>query len=257
MIKSISLKTESEPIAIRPAWYILLAFLIGGGIALAVGQFGILALVAVFGLIGFGITLTKPDLGLFLFLLAIYTNLSSVLISNYGFPSTAKLMVAVMGVVIFVRLLVFKDEYRGWFFPTVLMGLYAVLGTLSLLYASNYALANETLIGYLKDALIGIIIVLLAQRPSSLRVAVWAILTAGFFMATISVFQQLTGTFSNQYGGFAQISSNSTFGNRLSGPIGDPNFFAQIMVVLLPIAINRAWSEKNILLKGSQAGYSL
>ena len=250
MIKSISLKTESEPIAIRPAWYILFAFLIGGGIALAVGQFGILALVAVFGLIGFGITLTKPDLGLFLFLLAIYTNLSSVLISNYGFPSTAKLMVAVMGVVIFVRLLVFKDEYRGWFFPTVLMGLYAVLGTLSLLYASNYALANETLIGYLKDALIGIIIVLLAQRPSSLRVAVWAILTAGFFMATISVFQQLTGTFSNQYGGFAQISSNSTFGNRLSGPIGDPNFFAQIMVVLLPIAINRAWSEKNILLKG-------
>ena len=253
MIRSISPQAEGEANFPRPTWLILLALLIGSIIAIAVGKFGILTSFAVLSLIILVVTLAKPDLGLFLFLFAIYINLSYVLISSYALPSIARLMVAIMGGVILVRRLVFKDEYRGWIFLTILLGLYAILGSLSLVYASNYAVANETLIGYLKDGLIGIIIVLLAQRPSSLKLAVWAILTAGLFMATISVFQQFTGTFSNRYWGFALISSNTTYGNRLSGPIGDPNFFAQIMVVLLPIAIDRIWNEKNGVLKGLAA----
>lgn len=250
MIESFSSDTEVGAINFSQiGWLILFSLLIGGGIAVAVGQFGGLTILAVLGIIVLGVAFTKPDLGLFIFLFAIYTNTSSVLISFYGFPSIAKLMVPLMGGVIIMRYILFSDEYRGWFFPTILLGIYAVLGTLSLVYASNYDLANETLVGYLKDALIGIIIVIMAQRPGSLKIAVWAILTAGLFMATISVFQQFSGTFGNPYWGFAQVSLNSVYGNRLSGPIGDPNYFAQIMVVLLPIALDRIWNEKNVFLK--------
>ena len=250
MIEPISLQAKKgEVSSARLFWPILIAIVFGGGIAIAVGNYGVLALLAVFGLIALFVTLTNPDVGLFLFLLAIYTNLSAVLITNYGFPSTARLMVIVMGVVIFIRYFLFRDEYRGWLFPFLLLGLYAILGTLSLTYASDYELASITLVDYLKDAVIGIIIILLAQRPRSLKIAVWAILSAGLFLSVISVFQQLTGTFGNQYWGFARISPNSIYGNRLSGPIGDPNFFAQIMVVLVPIAIDRAWNERHAILK--------
>jgi O-antigen ligase len=82
-----------------------------------------------------------------------------------------------------------------------------------------------------------------------LRVAIWALLTAGIFLGTISFYQQLTGTFNNNYWGFAQVDLFSSAGPRLTGPIGDPNFYAQIMVVLLPLAIDRIWNEKHLFLK--------
>lgn len=249
MNRTISRQAEGDGNLARSFVFAVLALVLGIVIAVAVSKFGILAALAVVGLIVLVVTLSVPDLGLFLFLFAIYTNLSSVLISNYSLPSIAKPMVIFMGGVILVRYFIFNDEYRGWIFPTLLFGLYAVLGILSLVYAANYDLASTTLIDYLKDALIGVIVILLAQRPRSLKIAVWAILTAGLFMATISIFQQFTGTFSNQYLGFSMVSANSVYGNRLSGPIGDPNFFAQIMVVLLPIALDRVWNEKRTLLK--------
>jgi putative inorganic carbon (HCO3(-)) transporter len=67
------------------------------------------------------------------------------------------------------------------------------------------------------------------------------------------VFQYLTGTFSANYGGFAKAEfhsiAGSTSGYRLTGPIGDANFFAQIMVVLIPIAIERMLHERKVFLK--------
>ena len=248
MIRSISPQAEGEANFTRPTWLLLLALLIGSIIAIAIGKSFLLTIAVVLGMIILFVTLANPDLGLFIFLVAIYTNFSSVLIVSYGFPSTAKPFVALMGVVIFVRYFIFKDEYRGWAFLAILLGVLAFLGTLSLFYASSYGLASDTLIEYFKDAMIGIIVVMMAQRQGSLKIAVWAILSAGLLMATLSVFQQITGTFSNHYWGFARIIPDQ-YGNRLSGPIGDPNYFGQIMVVLLPIALDRFWNEKSILLK--------
>ncbi|MBP7690440.1 MAG: O-antigen ligase family protein, partial [Anaerolineales bacterium] len=40
---------------------------------------------------------------------------------------------------------------------------------------------------------------------------------------------------------------------RISGPIGDPNFYAQILVVIVPLALDRLWHEKVIWLRGLAA----
>jgi O-antigen ligase len=62
------------------------------------------------------------------------------------------------------------------------------------------------------------------------------------------VFQYLTGTFDNNYGGFALSLEHQIIGTiddyRSTGPMGDPNYFAQIMVVLIPIALERFLHEK-------------
>lgn len=228
---------------------ILLVIALGIGVALTVNEIGVLALVAIIGLLLVLGTLTNPDLGLMMFIMVIYVNLSSVLISNYGLPSIAKPLVALMGVLILIRGALFRDEFHGWILPAILLGLYSFLGSISLAYASDFSLALNTLIDYLKDAVIAVIIIMLIQRPSSLRRAVWALLLTGIFMGTLSVIQQLTGSFGNDFYGFAKMSTSSTTGTRLAGPIGDPNFYAQIMVLLIPLAVDRIWNEKSLILK--------
>lgn len=193
--------------------------------------------------------LINTDVGLFIFVFVIYTNLSSVLIATYSCPSIATAIVVLMGGLILTRLILYKDEYSGWATPTILLGLYAITGSLSLLYAKDFMLAMNNLMAYLKNAVIVIIIILLVNRPKSLRTAVWALLSAGIFMGSISVYQQLTGTFNNLYGGFAQVRLESTVGFRLGGPLGDPNYYAQIIVVLLPLAVDRFWNENMWILK--------
>jgi O-antigen ligase len=72
-------------------------------------------------------------------------------------------------------------------------------------------------------------------------------------MGTISVYQYLTGTFENNYWGFAQASyeqyAGSLKGYRISGPIGDPNFYAEVMVILVPLALERVLNERNRALR--------
>ena len=228
----------------------ILAIILGVAVAITVNAVGILSLIAIIGLFLAISTLTNPDLGLMMFIFIIYINLSSVLISNYGLPSIAKPLVVFMGGLIILRGALFKDEYQGWIMPTILLGLYSLLGSISLAYASDFNLALTTLIDYLKDAIIAIIIIMLIQKPFSLRKAIWTLLLTGIFMGTISVYQQVTGNFSNTFGGFATVTINSTSGTRSAGPIGDPNFYAQIMVLLIPIAIDRVWNEKSLFLKG-------
>ncbi len=253
MIESLSTlpETEQKPVkfwnGILPL--VLIAVVLGLGVALTVNEVGILALVAILGLLLALSTLTNPDLGLMMFIMVIYVNLSSVLITNYGLPSIAKPLVVLMGVLIVIRGALFRDEFHGWILPAILLGLYSFLGSITLAYASDFALAFNTLVDYLKDAVIAIIIIMLIQRPGSLRRAVWALLLTGLFMGTLSVFQQLTGSFGNDFFGFARVSSSSTTGTRLAGPIGDPNFYAQIMVLIIPLSIDRVWNEKKLILK--------
>jgi len=79
-------------------------------------------------------------------------------------------------------------------------------------------------------------------------------------MGSLSFYQQVTGTFDSNYGGFAQMS-NTAFGTgeetlqgeveqpRLAGPIGEQNRYAQLMLMLVPLALFRVWSERALLLR--------
>ena len=79
-------------------------------------------------------------------------------------------------------------------------------------------------------------------------------------MGTISTYQYLTGTFTNPYWGFGQAALQNISAGvedyRIAGSVGDPNFYAQIMLVLVPIALDRVWNEQKPLLRGI-AGFTL
>jgi O-antigen ligase len=73
-------------------------------------------------------------------------------------------------------------------------------------------------------------------------------------VAAISVFQYVTGTFGNNYFGFAQTESSvtgltSTGVERLAGPIGEKNRYAQIMLMLVPIGFMVFVAERRWILR--------
>jgi putative inorganic carbon (HCO3(-)) transporter len=76
---------------------------------------------------------------------------------------------------------------------------------------------------------------------------VWVMVAGGALLATLTVFQFLTGSFGTTFFGFGQSAVQNIVGGvndvRISGPIGDPNFFAQLLVLLVPLALDRALAE--------------
>jgi O-antigen ligase len=88
------------------------------------------------------------------------------------------------------------------------------------------------------------------RTPEVLRRVLWAVTLAGAGLGTLVAYQQLTGSYSTDFGGFAQLDADGlgfyTDGfrgegaarqKRIGGPIGEPNRWAQIMLVLVPIAL--------------------
>jgi O-antigen ligase len=97
------------------------------------------------------------------------------------------------------------------------------------------------------------------RTPEILRGIVWTLLAVGAVIAAISVYQYLTGTFGNNYFGFAQTESSvtgltSTGVERLAGPIGEKNRYAQIMLMLVPIGFMAFVAERRVILRLAAIG---
>jgi putative inorganic carbon (HCO3(-)) transporter len=212
-------------------------------------DFATLLLLAILGLFLLAIAISRPELGLAALIIVVYTNLSDVLISRFGFPSIAQPLVGLLGVVILARWVVFQDTFEGWTKLAILLGIYTFLGYLSIFYASDVALAKETLIYYLKNAIIGLVVILLLKKEDHLKWAVWSLLAAGIFMGSISTYQVFTGHIGNTYWGFGRVLDNGGGDFRLWGSIGDANYYAQIMVALIPFAVERFLHEKKLILR--------
>lgn len=240
----------------KPDWLGVLVVLLSLGlsvvIAVTVGQLGFLSLLAVPAALAFIGAIGKPELGLAGFLIITYTQLSNVAIKYHGLPSLAQPLAGLLIVVILIRMAVYGERPLGWVRAGFFLLVYAVSWLISLLHAENSVAANTAFIGFIKDALGMLIVVYFIQHPMSLRRAVWALIAAGLVMGTITAFQYLTSNFSNLYwgfGGWEQQVSGAVTRHRMTGPYTNPNAYAQVLVVLAPLALDRIWHERNIWLR--------
>ncbi len=230
--------------------FIVLAVVIGAFVAVAAAKVGTFALLIIPALIIFMGSLFYPWLSLSVLVFTIYINLSPVLALFFNLPSIAQPFVVFLSIILLIRIFLFRDEIRGLQFPMVLIGMYTLVGMVTLLYARDFDFGYATLIDNLKDIYYSILIVAFIQKPKTLRYVIWALLFAGVLMSSMSLYQQFTGTFLNEYWGFGQtITSGTGTGYRLGGPIGDPNYYAMFLVVLVPLAIDRFWNERLTMLR--------
>lgn len=237
------------------AAYVLLALAVGAAVgAFVAGQPGVLLTVGLVAAALAAVTIVaRVEAGLVVLLFISYLRVSDVLITNFNAPSIFRPFVAFLGLIILVRWIRYGMRDRSWIRAAVLVGVYGVVVFLSLIYANDFERAQAAFSDFWKDGVLTVLIVILMQRPASFRLAMWALIAAGIVMSTLSVVQYLTGDFGNNFYGFAQAGFQNIYGEtddyRIAGPVGDPNFYAQIILTLIPLAVNRFLYEKNLVLK--------
>ncbi|MGB0387045.1 MAG: O-antigen ligase family protein [Ardenticatenaceae bacterium] len=193
--------------------------------------------------------------GLLLLIFMTYTRFSDVLVHTHGLPSTAQPLVLLLLMLIFFRWATGKYKQApfrsAWLRASILLASYGLVRFVSLLYAADFAPAQEALLDYVKDAIIAIIVVIVLRRGASLRRVIWALLAAGTFIGTISVIQYMSGAFYYDYLGFGTANVQHIIGKtedfRISGSIGEPNFYAQTLLPLVALAFERMCNEKGRL----------
>ena len=128
-----------------------------------------------------------------------------------------------------------------------------ILGTL---FARDVTSATDELVTYIIEGIgIYLLVVNVVRTPAGMRNVIWSLLAVGAFLGGLSIFQAATGTYANDYFGFAQSDRTNDLGvtvsglARLAGPIGEKNRYAQIMLMLVPLALFQAWSERSRILR--------
>lgn len=225
---------------------------IGGALIILVGN-PLYVLVGLAGLLGFVVTLASVEFGLLFLVFITYSRFSDIAVHYYNAPSLAKSFIVLLVVAIFIRWAVSNDRPRGLFWPTVMVFAYGLVGFMSLYFAPNKEAVVYSLSNFVKDALITLVIVALLKKPRQLRQVIYTLLFTGVFISSFSIHQYVTKNFLSEYGGFAEAEFMQIVGEtndyRLSGPVGDPNFFAQVMVVLVLIGVERFMHDKSMLAK--------
>jgi putative inorganic carbon (hco3(-)) transporter len=210
-------------------------------------------LVGLASLIGFAATIVSVEFGLLMLTFITYTRFSDIAVHTYHAPSIAKSFIVILLIGVFIRWIVTHEQPRGLLLPTVLVVAYGLVGFTSLLFAPDQQAVTDSLSNYVKDAMIALVVVALLKKPYQFRNVIYTLLIVGIFIGTISVHQYVTGNYTNNYGGFAVAEYmnivGETNGYRLSGPVGDPNFFAQVMVVLALLGVERLLHERRLFWK--------
>lgn len=195
------------------------------------------------------------DLPVCLLALVIYARFGDVVWNLWAVPHLTLTLILLAALVIIGRWVLDRRRPRGLRRAAVAVGVYLLFCSASLFYADDIRSARETLIGLIQGVVIAGVLVGLIDRARPLRRAMWALIAAGTLMATLTVAQRLTGTFAYDFAGFERgwfmYKFQSVWYYRSCGPFNDPNYYAQALLVIVPLALDRllaARSARQIIL---------
>lgn len=165
----------------------------------------------------------------------------------HGAPSLFIPLLGLIAVGISVRRVRGGERSEGGVPAALAVVALVVVAAISLLAAGDAPDPVSTLRGIAEDGVVAVLAGLLLAGTDSLRSLVWALIVAGGGVAALTVVQSAVGAFDTSFGGLAQWAVQNIVGAtddiRISGPVGDPNYYAQWMVMLVPLAVDRAVGE--------------
>lgn len=193
------------------------------------------------------------------FFFVLWTNLAVVLTQFHGVPQIVASSVVVVLLIPIVRALIVERQP-----PVVTPVLPLVLIFLGTLFLAGIRSPEPSVVQnniglYLTEGLLLYLLVSNAVRTlPMLKAALWTLILAGALLGGLSIFQEFTHTYANDYAGFAQVDRLDTGGGfniapadatqkelrpRLGGPLGSENRYAQILAVVFPLALLRAFRD--------------
>ncbi|MCW2600001.1 MAG: hypothetical protein JWM02_1830 [Frankiales bacterium] len=241
----------------------LLAGLVSSGLARAVPS-PVLLVLLVLAAAAVLVSVLDPEVGLGIFVFLTYTRLSDVAVQFHGAPSLLQP---------FAVLLVVSGYLRGrsrslstpalWLCTPLLLA-WAAVQALSLFFAPDPGATGASLAGFAKNALVVLLVATLLKTRRALDMVESALLAAGLLLSLISVYQYFTDSLSSDFGGLGQASllniTAAREGYRVGGPIGDANYYAQILLVLVPLGLHQLLRGRSMgrrALAGSTTGLML
>ncbi len=262
------------PILVVAAAY-LLALL--GGYAIGATKYGLFVVGGlVAGIAGVVIGL-RPQIGLYILIFFVFTNMSDVLETAFSIPDANKALVGLIFVGTIASVVMYNKPliFRGSEIAVLAFG---VMIMVSFFYNQQQnttptAAMSETdaatgqvvidippdmasiMIDWFKDFAILFVIVQLSTTERVWKNSHWMLILGAGLVAFLSVYQTITKDYKNDFYGLANAPIHEiTEGNdqaRLTGPLSDPNFYAMTLVMALPTAIYLFWSVKSWLGKTS------
>jgi putative inorganic carbon (hco3(-)) transporter len=230
------------------------------------------------------LTLRWPNAGTLVVLFAIYSNIGVLAMrSQNAIRASAgsaeqnpriALVLGVLALLLAVPLIYHivgrKEKFefdRGF----ALMSTYLVVLLASSFFARDEQTFYFQITDYLLEGLgLYFLVTNVIRDLPTLRRAIWALLLAGSLMGGLTLFQRISGTQSSIYGGMAQVGASNekpvrqivrnktnklteqglrTGELRAAGPIGEPNRYAQVLVVLLPLGVLQFRTERSLKLR--------
>ena len=204
----------------------------------------------------------RPNATTLMVIFAMYANLAVVAIRYHHVPQLVGVcFFLLLGIPLLNYVVIRREPLLAN--PVLLVMLtYFVVMLASAVLSKDARQSTGRIASYVLEGVVLYFLILNTVRtPGALRKAVWALVLAGCLMGSFSLYQEATRSYDKTFGGLAQIETEeigtgqTDFGGkavlrpRLAGPIGETNRYAQIMLVLLPLAALCALSERSLVLR--------
>lgn len=210
-------------------------------IPIVAGAAGLLVLVAL---------ALRPDLATLLVVIIVYSNAAVVAVRIHDVPffvaaGSTGLLVVPLGYYLLVRR---EPLVLPAAVPWILG--YLVIQLVSTMLSRDSSSASESVGTFVTEGVLLYLLIVNTVRTERMVLSiVWVLLAVGAALGGLSLHQDLTQNFSNDYLGFAQVGGDPNVlvgeeeASRTAGPLGRANRYAQIMVLLLPLVLAVVWGR--------------
>ncbi|MEK6750945.1 MAG: O-antigen ligase family protein [Chloroflexota bacterium] len=241
--------------------FLLVGIILAGLAALALSSpDAIIGLYGVAGMLGIVMVLAiiiKPNFGATILIIAIFTNISAQL-TDHGYPAVVKPLVAVVFGAIMVRNYYAgqlpKDRKKTAAIETFIIMYFAVI-TMSYLVAADKNRALDAVLDMGKDIIIIYTILFALREWRTWKQAIWVIILTTAALSMLGVYQVVTGDHAQDFFGLSTVQAEGILETtdatsaRVSGPVHDPNMWAQIIVPVMALVLFQIMHEPRVKLK--------
>jgi O-antigen ligase len=251
---TVSDSTIERPLAReRKSLLLILIALIGAvTVGLIVTKDPLLLIAAILAILLLIALIKWPDAATILVIFYIYANVGPVAMNFHNVPPYIAMGFPVVLFIPLVYHLLLRREKLIITPVFQLLLMLFVIYTMGAVFSSDISLSSRKLIDYFFEGLLlYFLLTNLIRTPRMLKRVIWVLLLSGALIGGLSIYQQMTHTFDNFYGGFAQVQSNFATGvenlqgevqqPRLAGSIGEKNRYAQNMLMLVPLGLIQLW----------------
>jgi O-antigen ligase len=199
------------------------------------------------------VSVRRLELGLFFLVAFTYAHAFEVMNEHAGVPSLRiPLVLLLLAVAFFVHE---PDEAllgRSGEVAIAAFGAYGALLLASSVWAEDSHAALRAATAYGKDMLVVVAVLVLVRSRRALALAIWALVGTALVLGGLTLVQRLLHL-DQTFLGFAKAPVQELSGTkevtRAVGPIGSPNAYAQMLVVVIPLALGRFLHERHLALR--------